>query len=138
MIVELAATIRPPAEMTSESEAVMLLTDSTFVLIVTVRLPDSVDLRVVARSGTMPVLQLLATSQDPLVAEIHESVARSWRDSRISITGSLRFRRLENSCRVETEWNGFWTWCCLLMMIQCACQDASALPTEPFGIDTRQ
>ena len=38
LIVELAATVNPPPEMTRGSSAVMLFTDSTFELIVTVGL----------------------------------------------------------------------------------------------------
>ena len=78
LIVELAATVNPPPEMTRGSSAVMLLTASTFELIVTVTPATSMT----ASSpgpGTVSVLQLLATSQEPLFGLIQLTVERSCR-----------------------------------------------------------
>ena len=81
LIFELAATVNPPPEMTRGSSAVMLFTDSTFVLIVTVT-PGTLMTALSLGPGTVSGIQLLATSQEPLVADAQETVAaKSWRDS---------------------------------------------------------
>ena len=82
LIVELAVTVRPPPVMTIGSSAVMLATDSMFELIVTVGLaPDTSITTSSPGPGTVPVLQLLATSQEPPVEEIQSTVERSRRIS---------------------------------------------------------
>jgi len=64
LIVELAATVNPPPAMARGSSAVMLFTDSTFELIVTVT-PVTLMTSSSPEAGTVSVLQLLATSHEP-------------------------------------------------------------------------
>jgi hypothetical protein len=98
LIVELAATVSPPPEMVNGSAAVMLWTDSTFELIVTVGLaPETLMTTSSDGPGTASVLQLLATSQEPLVLLVQVTIDKSWRGSRISITGCRRLSRLETT-----------------------------------------
>jgi len=87
LIVELAATVSPPPEMTNGSSAVMLWTDSTFELIVTVGVaPETLMATSSFGPGTLLSLQLLATSQEPLVADTQltvDSICRSSSTSRL-------------------------------------------------------
>jgi len=105
LIVELAATVNPPPEMTSGSSAVMLFTDSTSELIVMVGVvPETLMATSSLGPGTFPVLQLLPTSQDPLVAEIQLTVASSCRRSNGSIHGiAFRLRGRERRKRERTR-----------------------------------
>ncbi len=120
LIVELAATVSPPPEMTSGSSAVILFTDSTFEPIVTVGRPDTLMTTSSPGPGTVPVLQLLATSQEPLVAEIQVTVDSSCRSSNLSTAGRLPRRRRQNTepWGLQTD---SWTWCAPLMMMICCC-----------------
>ena len=72
----------------------MLLTDSTFELIVMVGLaPETLMTTSSVGPGTVPVLQLLATSQEPLVGLIQSTDERSCRLSSVSKSGRRRRRR---------------------------------------------
>ena len=52
--------------------------------------------------GTLPVLQLLAASQEPLVVLIQSTVERSWRGSRNSMRGvDFRYRREHGRLKLE-------------------------------------
>jgi hypothetical protein len=78
LIVELAETVNPPPEMLTGSSALILWTDSTFALMVTVGVaPETLMTTSSFGPGTAPVLQLLATSHEPPAGLFHWTVDRS-------------------------------------------------------------
>ena len=91
LIVELAATVNPPPEMTSGSEAVMLFTDSTVELIVTVDAPGtSMTTLSVGAGDRSPCSSCYPRPRTRWWCRSIERVARSWRFSSTSISGRRR------------------------------------------------
>ena len=120
LIVELAATVSPPPEMTSGSVAVMLSTDSTSVLIVMVGLPATRRSSTSSVGPGTPLLQLLghvpgaAAGIDPGIGRqelaAFQDLHPRWR----------RFSRLEDRFpRRDPKRTDSGTWCRPPMMVKC-------------------
>jgi hypothetical protein len=101
VVKEIDDKVREPPVIASGSLADSELTDLPPESIVTVGVAPGTSMTTSSPGpGTCPVLQLLSTSQDPLVAEIQSTVARSCRRSRAAIQGRHQ-RRLARDSRTR-------------------------------------